>query len=208
MHWGSAAVNAPEHLMAEFSTVAQARQAAHQQGRSDLLQWLKLRAKDLKPGGQLVVTAIEPQNEASAGPLQQGYALANSSWSQLASQGHTTQQEFSRTCFPVYVWRLDACIEVINQELGDSFEIPDGLSGTASQTSSIAGVLSDEETSAAAAAGLLTVLGLGLRQALEGRNAADQDNFLHRFRKELGDQCLASHFEFFTSYIVLALKRR
>ena len=48
MHWGSAAVNAPDHLMAQVhgntctSTDAQAQQAAHQQGRSELLQWLQL----------------------------------------------------------------------------------------------------------------------------------------------------------------------
>ena len=166
------------------------------------------RAKELKPGGHLVVTAIGAQNEASAGPLQQGHDLANSSWSQLVSEGHLTQQEFSCTCFPVYLWMLDACIEVINQELGDSFEILDSSSGKASQTSSSSGLISDEQTSAAAAAGLLTVLAPGLRRAPKGRTVADQDKILYRFRQELGDQYLAARFQFCASYIVLALKRR
>ncbi|KAK9824803.1 hypothetical protein WJX74_010112 [Apatococcus lobatus] len=208
MHWGSAAVNAPDHLIAQFSADPKAKQAAQQQGHSDLLRWLQLRAKELKPGGHLVVTAIGTQDEASAGSLQQGYDIATAAWSRLVADGRITQQEFASTCFPTYFWMLDACIEVIREEMLDTFDILRSSSGRASKTSSSRDSLSAEEVSEAAAAGMLAVLGPGLRQALAERSVADQDKILHVFRQELSDHCLAAHFEFFTNYILLALRRR
>ena len=148
-------------------------------------------------------------DEASSGALQQGYDIATNSRSHLVSSGHITQEEFSRTCFPLFFWMLEACVEVIKQEMEETFETLHSSSDRASKTSSSAGRLPDEEVGQAAAAGMLAVLGLGLRQALQGHSSvADQDSILHRFKQELYDQCLAAHFEYVTNYIVLRLRPR
>ena len=207
-HWGSAAVNAPDHLFAQFSADAKTQQAAQQQGRSDVLRWLQLRARELKPGGHLIFTAIGAQNEASAGALRQAHDIASSSWFQLVSQGHITQEECTRPCFPIHFWMLEACVEVIEQRMAKDFSVLHSSSGSVSQTSSSAGEGSDEEASEAAAAGMVVVLGPGLRQALTERSAIEQDHILQCFRQELRDQLVAARFEFFTHYVVLALKRK
>ena len=207
-HWGSAAVKAPDHIVAQYSADECSQRASEQQGRADLLQWLRMRAKELKPGGHLIATAIGSGNDVLYEAIRKIFDLANTCWNQTRSEGHITSSEHAATHFPLYFFDLKACLALINEELSEEYEVVQSSSGSASKVSSKHGAASQEEVSNVSSEGIMAVLAPEFRKVVSERPQPEQDRIMFGFKQALKQECLASNFVPSTQYILLALRRK
>ncbi|KAK9824746.1 hypothetical protein WJX74_004181 [Apatococcus lobatus] len=132
-HWSSVALNAPDHIVAQYSAEEHFKQAAEDQGHADLLQWLRMRAKELKPGGHLIATAIGSCDDATYKAIRQIFDLASKSWDKTLAEGHITSSEHASTQFPLYLSDLKECLELVNKELSSEYEVIHSTGGSASK---------------------------------------------------------------------------
>ncbi|KAK9825756.1 hypothetical protein WJX74_004712 [Apatococcus lobatus] len=207
-HWGSSAVNVIDHVVAQYSADEHVRRAAEAQGHADLLQWLQMRAKELKSGGHLIATAIGTSDEASYQSVRQIFDISYKCWSQLHSDGLITQMEYARACFPLYLFDLADALKLIQQELAGTFEVVNSSAGAGSTVAALATSASAEERSSVAAATCMAAIAPGFRQQISGRCEAEQESILQGLKQAVQREFIAAKFVPSTQYILLALRRK
>ena len=208
-HWGSTAINAPDHIVAQYSSDEQTRQAGEKQGQSDLLQWLRMRAKELRFGGHLIATAIGSSDKASCDAIRQIFDIAKTCWHRIHSDGCITEDEYNSTCFPLYFFDLADCLTLVKKELSNQFEVVQEMAGagSVSKVGSQSSAASPEENCRVASEGIMAVLGPVFRKVISERPQGEQDDIMQSLKQAMQQEYLAVNFMPATQYILLALRR-
>lgn len=203
-------MNAPDHITAQYSSDEQTRRAGEQQGRSDLLQWLRMRAKELRPGGHLIATAGGSNNKAGSIAIRKSFDVINTSWLKFLSDGRITKEEYQSTCFPLYFSNLEECLALVSKELSNQFEVLQSTGGAGSVSkvgSEHSSTSLSEKDFEVASETSLAALGPGFRQVLFKRPQGEQDNILHSLKQAMKQEYQAANFLPPIQYILLALRR-
>ena len=91
-----------------------------------------MRAKELRPGGQLIATAGGSNNEAGCVALRKTFDVINTCWHKFLSDGRITKEEYESTCFPLYFSDLQESLALVNKELSNQFEVVQSTGGAGS----------------------------------------------------------------------------
>lgn len=168
-----------------------------------------MRAKELRPGGHLIATAIGSKDEASSVAIRQIFDVAKTCWHRIYSDGYMTEDEYNATCFPLYFFDLQECLALVNKELSNQFEVVQEMAGagSVSKTGNQSGAASHEEECRVASEGIMAVLGPGFRKFISERPQAEQDDIMQRLKQAMKQEYMAVNFMPATQYILLALRR-